>query len=167
MQTSAINPEHHDALAVRISRWLFAQDPMHTCCVDNDAVDEYDAVARYLVDRLAEGDALTVALHAALALLERRRCVKLPADACRLPWGEQLARAQARVCEHMAESGGELRVWGRIPRYQFCYAGEHKLEIAPSGEVLGDASGRGLPQARVTFKGKPVSLVNDDRDDAT
>jgi hypothetical protein len=67
MQIPAINPEHHDSLAARISRWLFAQDPMHTCCVENDAVDEYDAVARYLVDRLAEGDAPAAALHAALA----------------------------------------------------------------------------------------------------
>src|SRR5690554_828286 len=68
MQIPAINPEHHDSLSVRLSRWLFAQDPMHTCCVENDAVDEYDAVARDLVDRLTEDDAPAVALHAVLAV---------------------------------------------------------------------------------------------------
>jgi hypothetical protein len=103
----------------------------------------------------------------ALALLERRRHLMLPADTCQLPWDEQLSRAQARVHEHMAESGGELKVWGRIQRYLFCYAEDHKLEIAPSGEVRGDALGKGLSQASVTLKGKPVVLLSDGRDDAT
>lgn len=69
--------------------------------------------------------------------------------------------------EHMAESGGELKVWGRIQRYLFCYAEDHKLEITPCGEVLGNASGKGLSLASVTLKGKPVVLLNDDRDGAT
>ncbi|MGE4533473.1 hypothetical protein [Halomonas sp.] len=68
MRTPRITPARRDALTARVSAWLFAQDPMHTCCVENEAVDEYDAVARYLVDRLAEGDAPAVALHAALAV---------------------------------------------------------------------------------------------------
>lgn len=67
MQTPPIHPARRDTFTVSISRWLFAQDPMHTCCVENDAVDEYDAVARDLVDRLTEGDAPAVALHAVLA----------------------------------------------------------------------------------------------------
>ncbi len=40
---------------------------MHTCCVENEVVDEYDAVARSLVDRLAERDAPATAFHAVLA----------------------------------------------------------------------------------------------------
>ncbi|MGE4533474.1 hypothetical protein [Halomonas sp.] len=103
----------------------------------------------------------------ALALLEHRRRLKLPAYTWRLPWEQQLVLAQARVREHMAESGGELKVWGRIQRYLFCYAEDHKLEIAPSGEVLGDASGTGLSRSSVTLKGKPIVLLNDDKDDAT
>lgn len=103
----------------------------------------------------------------ALALLERRRRLPLAADTWRLPWDQQLARAQARVREHMAESGGELKVWGRIQRYLFCYAEDHQLEIAPSGEVLGEVEAKGLPRARVTLKGKPVPLLNPARDDAT
>ncbi|WP_191224618.1 hypothetical protein [Billgrantia desiderata] len=38
-----------------ISRLLFETDPMHTCCRENDCVDEYDRVARDLADRLAVG----------------------------------------------------------------------------------------------------------------
>lgn len=68
MQTPPRNPAPRDALVERISRWLFTQDPMHTCCVENDAVDEYDAVARYLVDRLTQGDAPALALHTTLAV---------------------------------------------------------------------------------------------------
>lgn len=102
-----------------------------------------------------------------LAMIESKRRLPLPPDTFRLPWEEQLQTAQQTVRQHMADTGGELKIWGRIQRYLFCYAEDRKLEIAPSGEVRGEASGRGLSQASMTLKGKPVSLLNDDKDDAT
>ena len=102
-----------------------------------------------------------------LAMIESKRRLPLPPDTFRLPWEEQLQTAQQTVRQHMADTGGELKIWGRIQRYLFCYAEDHQLEIAPSGEVRGEASGRGLSQASMTLKGKPISLLNDDRDDAT
>ncbi|TDB05118.1 hypothetical protein [Halomonas marinisediminis] len=59
---SAWTPARLNALEVQISHWLFTKDPMHTCCVENDAFDEYDAVAMSLVEQLANG----VDPHAAL-----------------------------------------------------------------------------------------------------
>ncbi|TDB05119.1 hypothetical protein [Halomonas marinisediminis] len=103
----------------------------------------------------------------ALALMERHRRLVLAEDTWRMPWHEQLTRAQSRVREHMAESGGELQAWGRIQRYLFCYAEGRKLAIAPSGEVLGDASERKLPQASFTLKGKPVSVLLNNGDSPT
>lgn len=102
-----------------------------------------------------------------LAMIESKRRLPLPPDTFRLPWEEQLQTAHQTVRQHMADTGGELKIWGRIQRYLFCYAEDHQLEIAPSGEVRGEASGRGLSQASMTLKGKPISLLNDDRDDAT
>lgn len=69
---------------------------------------------------------------------------------------EQLARAKARVREHMTKSGSELLVWGRIQRYLFCYAENKVLVLSPDGEVLKNASGDGLVLARITLKGKPL-----------
>lgn len=147
--------------------------PEHSC---REFIDEHDALEKaerqayqpwlFVDTGFRRSDRPGMPLFA-LALLERRRRVKLAAYTCRLPWDQQLALAQARVREHMSESGGELKVWGRIQRYLFCYAEDRKLEIAPSGEVLVDASGRGLSRASVTLKGKPISLLNYDRDDAT
>lgn len=67
----------------------------------------------------------------------------------------------------MAESGGELKIWGCIQRYLFCYAEDRKLELSLSGDVVGDASGTGLSQASVTLKGRPLSLPTLESNDAT
>lgn len=69
MDTPDISTWHSarlNALDARISRWLFTQDPMHTCCLENDAFDEYDAIAQRLVEQLASGDDSHTALLSAL-----------------------------------------------------------------------------------------------------
>lgn len=34
-----------------LSRLLYDLDPAHTCCVENEALDEYDLIARAVVNR--------------------------------------------------------------------------------------------------------------------
>ncbi|MGM1053969.1 MAG: hypothetical protein ACQEXO_16510 [Pseudomonadota bacterium] len=102
-----------------------------------------------------------------LAIMESKRRLRLPPDTFRLPWEEQLQRAQQAVRRHMAESGGEVPLWGRIQRYLFCYAEDRKLALSPSGEVVGDASDTGISQASITLKGKPVSFLATEGGDAT
>ncbi|WP_280553465.1 hypothetical protein [Halomonas sp. 25-S5] len=102
-----------------------------------------------------------------LAIMESKRRIRLPPDTFRLPWEQQLQRAQQAVRRHMAESGGELPLWGHIQRYLFCYAEDRKLELSTSGEVLGNASGMGISQASITLKGKPVSFLTAEDDEAT
>lgn len=63
---SAWTPTRLNTLEVQISHWLFTEDPMHTCCVENDAFDEYDAVALSLVEQLANGVDPHAALQAVL-----------------------------------------------------------------------------------------------------
>ena len=102
-----------------------------------------------------------------LAMIESKRRLRLPPDTFRLPWEQQLQRAQEAVRQHMRETGGELKVWGSIQRYLFCYAEDQKLELSPSGEVVGDASDMGISQASVTLKGKPLSFPTPQGSDAT
>lgn len=102
-----------------------------------------------------------------LASMESTRRLCLPPDTFWLLWEQQLQRAQQAVRRHMAESGGELKIWGRIQRYLFCYAEDRMLELAPNGDVVGDSSGTHLSQASVTLKGKPVPLSILGSDDAT
>ncbi|MFC2990623.1 hypothetical protein [Halomonas tibetensis] len=73
-----------------------------------------------------------------LAMIESKRRLRLPPDTFRLPWEQQLQRAQQRVHQHMADTGGELKIWGRVQRYLFRYAEDQKLELSTRGEVVGD-----------------------------
>jgi len=50
-----------------ISRLLFELDPMGTACKENDCVDEYDRVARGMVERHEAGEGLDKALVAELS----------------------------------------------------------------------------------------------------
>lgn len=102
-----------------------------------------------------------------LAIMESTRRLRLPPDTFRLPWEQQLQRAQQLVRQHMADTGGELKVWGRIQRYLFCYAEDQMLELSPNGDVVGDASWTGISQASVTLKGKPLPLPTPEGDVAT
>ena len=94
-----------------------------------------------------------------LAVMESTRRIRLPPETFQLPWEQQLQCAQQAVRQHMAESGGELKLWGRIQRYLFCYAEDQKLELSTSGEVVGDASETGLSKASFNMKGKPLSFL--------
>ncbi len=60
----------------RLSQALFEQDPMHTCCVENDAYDEYDGVALSIARRLAQSDNL----EHALAVIFQRYFEAVPDD---------------------------------------------------------------------------------------
>ncbi|MGM0985122.1 MAG: hypothetical protein ACQEXG_17180 [Pseudomonadota bacterium] len=102
-----------------------------------------------------------------LAMIESTRRLRLSPDTFRLPWEQQLQRAQQRVRQHMADTGGELKIWGRIQRYLFCYAEDQMLELSPNGDVVGDASWTGISQASVTLKGKPLPLPTHEDDGAT
>ena len=52
--------------ATRISHALFATDPMHTCCIENQCFDEYDRVAMSASEHLRNGCSLSQALRKAL-----------------------------------------------------------------------------------------------------
>jgi hypothetical protein len=52
---------------VRISAALYAVDPVHTCCKENDCTDEYDRVARSILKRVQRHVPLHVAITEVLA----------------------------------------------------------------------------------------------------
>lgn len=62
-----IEAERAEELVSQVSQVLFEQDPMRTCCVENDAFDEYDSIAQLLVDQLTAGDTPYIALRTGLA----------------------------------------------------------------------------------------------------
>lgn len=74
----------------------------------------------------------------ALAFSEGERYVHFDGGFWRKPLAEQVELARQRVCEHMAETDGDLGIWGQIQRYHFFYAPEQSVEIATDGQVLAD-----------------------------
>lgn len=52
--------------AAALSQVLYQQDPMNTCCVENDCTDEYDGVAAAVIDLAAQGTPLQAALSQVL-----------------------------------------------------------------------------------------------------
>ena len=52
--------------ADQISRALFENDPMNTCCKENDCFDEYDRIAADVAESLEGGAALKEALAEAI-----------------------------------------------------------------------------------------------------
>lgn len=74
----------------------------------------------------------------ALAFCEGQRYVHFDTGFWRKPLTEQVELARQRVREHMAETRGDLDIWGQIQRYHFFYAPEQSVEIAPDGQVRAD-----------------------------
>lgn len=52
--------------AIQISKVLFEFDPMETCCKENDCFDEYDAIARAILQKLAKGQPVDEAVSETL-----------------------------------------------------------------------------------------------------
>jgi hypothetical protein len=52
--------------ADHISRALFENDPMNTCCKENDCFDEYDRIAADVAESLEGGSTLKEALAEAI-----------------------------------------------------------------------------------------------------
>jgi hypothetical protein len=48
--------------APALSNFLYYLDPMHTCCVENECVDEYDRLARSVMERFSAGRPLRQSL---------------------------------------------------------------------------------------------------------
>lgn len=47
----------------QLSYKLYQLDPMHTCCAENECVDEYDRVAAGIVSRLTDGESAGAAIN--------------------------------------------------------------------------------------------------------
>jgi hypothetical protein len=71
----------------------------------------------------------------ALALCSHQRYLSFAPGFWRLPVHEQVVQAQERVRGHMAETGGDLRIWGQVLRYVFHYAPDSHIVIDPRGEL--------------------------------
>ena len=103
----------------------------------------------------------------ALAAMEAKRRVRLPADTCRLPWEQQLQRAQQTVRWHMRETGGELPLWGHIHRYLFWYAEDRAVELTLEGDVAGEASPVGLSRASLSVNRRPIVFSGSEANDTS
>lgn len=55
-----------EILAPCLSQMLFTHDPMRTCCIENEAFEEYARVAATLAAHLVDGEGPSEALRAAL-----------------------------------------------------------------------------------------------------
>ncbi|MDF1822254.1 MAG: hypothetical protein P1U64_11800 [Alcanivoracaceae bacterium] len=86
----------------------------------------------------------------ALSLCEPLRRLRLEENLWQLPFDEQILRAGHRIREHMAETGGELDMWGVIQQYWFFYAPEKSLVMSRNGDVIGEREGPESSRASTT-----------------
>nr|WP_299242932.1 hypothetical protein [uncultured Halomonas sp.] len=77
-----------------------------------------------------------------LALCEPKRRLTFPKGFWRRPWDKQIEVARRRVRQFMAETDGDVKIWGTAQRFLFFYTEDAAIVIDPSGKVLGDWHGR-------------------------
>lgn len=88
----------------------------------------------------------------ALALLDHQRYLRFPKGFWRFPLHEQVARAQQRVREHVAETRGHLGLWGQVRRYVLHFAPSGHVVIDPNGQLTAEVA---KPPGAAVF-GKPL-----------
>lgn len=71
----------------------------------------------------------------ALAMCEHQRYLTFARGFWRLPVYAQVVQAQERVRAHMAETGGDLGIWGRVLHYVFHYTPVAQVVIDPHGHL--------------------------------
>jgi len=57
------DPANDQQIAEALSKVLFDLDPADTCCKENDAFDEYDAIAQSIVDAVRAGKPFPIAIR--------------------------------------------------------------------------------------------------------
>ncbi|MFD2191035.1 hypothetical protein [Pistricoccus aurantiacus] len=80
----------------------------------------------------------------ALAVCEPMRRLTFPKGFWRRPCHKQIEAARRRVRQFMAETDGDVKIWGTAKRFLFFHARDAAIVIDPSGRVLGDWQG-GVP----------------------
>ena len=83
----------------------------------------------------------------ALAACEFFRHLGFPKGFWRLPPEEQLRKAQALARQHMAETEGDLSIWGKIQNYWFFYESRKAYILSPEGDVSSHQNGPKSNQA--------------------
>jgi|TARA_Y100001001_G_scaffold164510_1_gene196941 hypothetical protein len=77
----------------------------------------------------------------ALAVCEHQRYLGFSEGFWRYSLTEQLGHAQGRIRAHVAETGGELGIWGKIKQYWFYYEKNAAYLFNLNGEVVGKQYG--------------------------
>ena len=86
----------------------------------------------------------------ALAACESFRHLGFSKGFWRLPLDGQLSKAQALARQHMAETEGDLSIWGKIQNYWFFYESCKAYILSPEGDVTGHQNG---PKSNQAFCG--------------
>lgn len=77
----------------------------------------------------------------ALAVCEPQRYLHFPQGFWRYSIEQQLNLAQRRVKQHVAETYGNLGIWGEIKQYRFYYKNDAAYLLARDGSVMGEHQG--------------------------
>jgi len=77
----------------------------------------------------------------ALAACDHQRYLQFVEGFWRYSLTDQLGEAQSRIRAHVAETGGELGIWGKIKQYWFYYEKNAAYLFNLHGEVVGKLCG--------------------------
>ena len=77
----------------------------------------------------------------ALAAMEQFRHLYFDAEFLRLPMHLQMKKARRSIRKHMADTGGELQMWGAIRQYWFFHSFDKAILLDVNGDIIGEREG--------------------------
>lgn len=77
----------------------------------------------------------------ALAAMEQFRHLYFDAEFLRLPMHLQIEQARRSIRKHMADTGGELQMWGAIQQYWFFHSIDKAILLDVNGDIIGEREG--------------------------
>ena len=76
-----------DVLSEKLSQLLYTNDPMDTCCKENNAFDEYDRLAAWTIEAMSEGLEFKAALQLNIKdLFDEMSANEIDYDALEAQW---------------------------------------------------------------------------------
>ncbi|WP_290525725.1 hypothetical protein [Alcanivorax sp.] len=77
----------------------------------------------------------------ALAAMEQFRHLYFDSQFLRLPMPLQMKKARRSIRKHMADTGGELQMWGAIRQYWFFHSIDRAILLDVNGDIIGEREG--------------------------
>ena len=100
-----------------------------------------------------------------LIFMDHLRHLYLDYEVRTLPLANQVDYVKKLSRQHYKDNNGELKTWGEIKTYVFCYEKDKYIEFTPDGIVIAEMEQYNIPRAKLTCNGKDISALIKEKSD--